>query len=46
MRWCAQAAEVAVLIFTYVHCDVLTHPETFVGATADCTPVWPKPTKR
>jgi methyltransferase (TIGR00027 family) len=33
MRWCAQAAEVAVLIFTYVHSDVLTKPEMFVGAT-------------
>jgi methyltransferase (TIGR00027 family) len=32
LRWCSQAAEVGVLLFTYVHSDVLTHPEMFIGA--------------
>jgi methyltransferase (TIGR00027 family) len=32
LRWCASAADSAVLIFTYVHSDVLTHPERFKGA--------------
>ena len=32
LRWCAQAARGSVLIFTYVHGDVLEHPESFVGS--------------
>ena len=31
LRWCAAAAG-SLLLFTYVHSDVLTHPERFVGA--------------
>jgi methyltransferase (TIGR00027 family) len=32
LRWCAQAVDRGILLFTYVHSDVLTHPEMFVGA--------------
>ena len=32
LRWCARAAPGSRLLFTYVHRDVLTHPERFVGA--------------
>lgn len=32
LRWCAQAATGSSLLFTYIHSDVLTHPEAFVGA--------------
>jgi O-methyltransferase involved in polyketide biosynthesis len=31
LRWCARAATGSRLLFTYVHRDVLTRPETFVG---------------
>ena len=31
LRWCARAASGSLLIFTYVHQDVLTHPHRFVG---------------
>jgi methyltransferase (TIGR00027 family) len=31
VRWCSRAAANSVLIFTYVHRDVLTHPGAFVG---------------
>ena len=30
--WCAQAASESSLIFTYIHSDMLTKPEKFVGA--------------
>ena len=32
LRWCSRAAPGSVLIFTYVHRDVLTNPGAFVGA--------------
>jgi methyltransferase (TIGR00027 family) len=33
LRWCARtAAAGSVLLFTYVHSDVLDHPDAFVGA--------------
>jgi methyltransferase (TIGR00027 family) len=32
LRWCASAASGSVLLFTYVHSDVLIRPESFVGA--------------
>jgi methyltransferase (TIGR00027 family) len=32
LRWCAQAADHGLLLFTYVHSDVLSHPEMFAGA--------------
>ncbi|HEY3141832.1 MAG TPA: SAM-dependent methyltransferase [Acidimicrobiales bacterium] len=31
LRWCAQAAAGSVLVFTYVHRDVLTNPGAFTG---------------
>ena len=31
LRWCAQAAAGSLLLFTYVHRDVLTRPQAFVG---------------
>jgi len=31
LRWCAQAAEDSLLLFTYVHSDVLSKPDAFVG---------------
>jgi methyltransferase (TIGR00027 family) len=31
LRWCARAAAGSLLIFTYVHVDVLTDPGKFVG---------------
>jgi methyltransferase (TIGR00027 family) len=31
LRWCARAAAGSLLIFTYVHLDVLTNPSKFVG---------------
>jgi methyltransferase (TIGR00027 family) len=31
LRWCARAAPGSALLFTYVHRDVLTRPEAFVG---------------
>lgn len=31
LRWCARAATGSRLLFTYVHRDVLTRPEAFVG---------------
>lgn len=32
LRWCSRAAPGSVLIFTYVHRDILTNPSVFVGA--------------
>lgn len=32
LRWCASAAPGSRLLFTYVHRDVLTRPERFIGA--------------
>ena len=32
LRWCSRAAPGSVLIFTYVHRDVLTNPGAFAGA--------------
>jgi methyltransferase (TIGR00027 family) len=32
LRWCAGAARNSTLLFTYIHTDVLIHPENFVGA--------------
>jgi methyltransferase (TIGR00027 family) len=32
LRWCARAAPGSRLLFTYVHRDVLTRPELFVGS--------------
>jgi methyltransferase (TIGR00027 family) len=32
LDWCAQAAPVTTLLFTYVHADVLRRPESFAGA--------------
>lgn len=32
LRWCSRAAAGSLLIFTYVHLDVLTNPDRFVGA--------------
>jgi methyltransferase (TIGR00027 family) len=32
LRWCAQAAPGSLLVFTYVHRDILVRPETFVGS--------------
>jgi methyltransferase (TIGR00027 family) len=32
LRWCAGQAPDSILLFTYVHRDVLTRPETFLGA--------------
>jgi methyltransferase (TIGR00027 family) len=32
LRWSAQAAPGSCLLFTYIHSDVLTQPEIFVGA--------------
>ena len=31
MRWCARALPGSLLLFTYVHRDVLTRPQTFAG---------------
>src|SRR5262245_57738937 len=31
LRWCSRAAEGSLLLFTYVHRDVLTRPQAFVG---------------
>jgi methyltransferase (TIGR00027 family) len=31
LRWCGRAAPDSVLLFTYVHRDILTRPQTFVG---------------
>jgi methyltransferase (TIGR00027 family) len=31
LRWCARASPGSLLLFTYVHRDVLTRPDTFVG---------------
>jgi methyltransferase (TIGR00027 family) len=31
LRWCAGAAAGSLLIFTYIHLDVLTDPQKFVG---------------
>jgi methyltransferase (TIGR00027 family) len=31
LRWCARAAPGSSVLFTYVHRDVLTRPDTFVG---------------
>src|SRR5262245_16296786 len=31
LRWCSRAAEGSSLLFTYVHRDVLTRPQAFVG---------------
>ena len=31
LRWCARAAPGSRLLFTYVHRDILTRPETFFG---------------
>lgn len=31
LRWCSRAAEGSRLLFTYVHRDVLTRPQTFIG---------------
>ena len=32
LRWCARAVAGSVLLFTYIHSDVLIRPESFVGA--------------
>lgn len=32
LDWCAQAAPLGMLLFTYVHADVLRRPEAFAGA--------------
>ena len=31
LRWCARAAPGSLLLFTYVHADVLVHPDAFFG---------------
>jgi methyltransferase (TIGR00027 family) len=31
LRWCARAAPRSLLLFTYVHRDILTRPEAFAG---------------
>ncbi len=31
LRWCARAAPGSLLLFTYLHRDILTRPEAFVG---------------
>jgi methyltransferase (TIGR00027 family) len=31
LRWCSRAAPESLLLFTYVHRDVLTRPDAFVG---------------
>jgi methyltransferase (TIGR00027 family) len=31
LRWCARAAPGSLLLFTYVHRDVLTKPDAFIG---------------
>lgn len=31
LRWCSRAAAGSILLFTYVHRDILTRPEAFVG---------------
>ena len=31
LRWCSRAAQGSRLLFTYVHRDILTRPEAFVG---------------
>ena len=31
LRWCSRAAEGSSLLFTYVHRDVLTRPQAFIG---------------
>jgi methyltransferase (TIGR00027 family) len=31
LRWCARASSGSVVLFTYVHRDILTRPEIFVG---------------
>jgi O-methyltransferase involved in polyketide biosynthesis len=31
LRWCARAGPGSLLLFTYVHRDILTRPEAFVG---------------
>jgi methyltransferase (TIGR00027 family) len=31
LRWCARSAPGSLLLFTYVHRDVLTRPDAFVG---------------
>jgi len=32
LRWCAEACDGSILLFTYVHSDVLEEPARFVGA--------------
>ncbi len=32
LSWCSRAAPASQLLFTYVHCDVLTAPGSFAGA--------------
>lgn len=32
LRWCSCAAPGSLLLFTYVHSDILTRPDAFVGA--------------
>jgi methyltransferase (TIGR00027 family) len=32
LRWCARAAPGSLLLFTYVHTDILTRPTAFVGS--------------
>jgi methyltransferase (TIGR00027 family) len=32
VRWCARATPGSALLFTYIHDDVLTHPENYIGA--------------
>jgi methyltransferase (TIGR00027 family) len=31
LRWCSRAAAGSLLLFTYVHTDILTRPDAFVG---------------
>ena len=31
MRWCSRASSGSLLLFTYVHRDVLTRPSAFIG---------------
>jgi methyltransferase (TIGR00027 family) len=35
LRWCSRAAPGSLLLFTYVHGDVLTRPSAFVGTTIE-----------
>ena len=32
LRWCSTASVGSLLLFTYVHCDILTNPTAFVGS--------------